>query len=78
MKITEVKRRQLAQLFPEAFTGARDARTGELEDALDWEKLRASPGEVLEGGGERFGHSRPGKSAPRRVIQQANVGTLRP
>ena len=78
MDVAEEKRRQLKQLFPEAFTEARDAKTGELKNAVDWEKLRASLGEVLEREGERFGLSWPGKSALLKVIQQPSVGTLKP
>ena len=78
MDVAEAKRQQLKQLFPEAFTEARDAKTGELKHAVDWEKLRASLGEVLEREGERFGLSWPGKSALLKVIQQPSVGTLKP
>lgn len=78
MDVAEEKRRQLKQLFPEAFTEGRDAETGELKHAVDWEKLKASLGEILEREGERFGLSWPGKSALLKVIQQPSVGTLKP
>jgi len=78
MDVAEEKRRQLKQLFPEAFTEARDARTGELKHAVDWEKLKASLGEVLEREGERFGLIWPGKSSLLKIIQQPSVGTLKP
>jgi adenine-specific DNA-methyltransferase len=78
MDIAEEKRRQLKQLFPEAFTETRDSKTGELKHAVDWEKLKASLGEVLEREGERFGLSWPGKSGLLKVIQQPSVGTLKP
>ena len=78
MDVAEEKRRQLKQLFPEAFTEARDAKTGELKHSVDWEKLKASLGEVLEREGERFGLSWPGKSNLLKVIQQPSVGTLKP
>ncbi len=78
MDIAEQKRRQLKQLFPEAFTEAWDAGSGELKHAVDWEKLKASLGDVLEREGERFGLSWPGKSGLLRVIQQPSVGALKP
>jgi adenine-specific DNA-methyltransferase len=78
MDIAEEKRRQMKQLFPEAFTETRDAETGELKHAVDWDKLKASLGEVLEKEGERFGLSWPGKSGLLKIIQQPSVGTLKP
>ena len=78
MDVADAKRQQLKQLFPEAFTEARDASTGELKHTVDWDKLKASLGEVLEREGERFGLSWPGKSALLKVIQQPSVGTLKP
>lgn len=78
MDVAEEKRRQLKQLFPEVFTEARDAETGEFKHAVDWEKLKASLGEVLEREGERFGLSWPGKSGLLKVIQKPSVGTLKP
>ncbi|MCC5836000.1 MAG: site-specific DNA-methyltransferase [Opitutales bacterium] len=78
LDIAEEKRRQLKQLFPEAFTEARDSQTGELKHAVDWDKLKASLGEVLEKEGERFGLTWPGKSGLLKIIQQPSVGTLKP
>lgn len=78
MDVADAKREQLKQLFPEVVTEARDPSTGELKHAVDWEKLRASLGEVLEREGERFGLSWPGKSALLKVIQQPSAGTLKP
>ena len=78
MDVADEKRQQLKQLFPEAFTEARDTASGEIKQTVDWEKLKASLGDVLEKEGERFGLTWPGKSNLLKVIQQPSVGTLNP
>lgn len=78
MDVADEKRLQLKQLFPEAFTEAWDAKTGGIKQAVDWEKLKASLGDVLEKEGERFGLTWPGKSNLLKVIQQPSVATLKP
>ena len=60
---------KLKSLFPEAFTE---------DDRLDFDRLRASLGDFVDDGPERFGLSWPGKRDCFRLIQEPSVGTLLP
>ena len=68
MDITEEKRQQLKQLFPEVFT----------EDKIDFDQLRRAMGDWVEPGKERYGLSWPGKAECMKVIQAPSVATLKP
>ena len=64
------KRRQLAQLFPEAVTETR-TEDGSLAHAVDFEKLKGVLGEfseVLENQRERYGMTWPGKNECLKII----------
>lgn len=74
------KRRQLAQMFPEAVTETLRP-DGSLAHAVDFEKLKAVLGAVsdlLENQKERYGMSWPGKNDCLKVIQQPSIATLKP
>ena len=62
-------RERLLSLFPEARTEA---------GAIDFELLRSTLGEVVDGGKERYGMTWPGKAGCFRTIQVPSVATLRP
>ena len=66
--ITEEQKRKLKQLFPEVFN----------EKKIDWDKLKATLGEELDDGQERYHTAWPGKSDCFRIIQQPSFGTLKP
>ena len=68
MSITEEQKRKLKQLFPEVFN----------EKKIDWDKLKATLGEELDNGQERYHTVWPGKSDCFRIIQQSSFGTLKP
>lgn len=68
MNITEEKKQQLKQLFPEVFR----------EDNIDFDHLKRVLGEWVEPGKERFGLNWPGKAECMKIIQQPSVATLRP
>lgn len=68
MNISEDKREQLRQLFPEVFT----------EKAVDFEKLKLVLGEMIDTGKERYGLNWAGKADCFKIIQQPSVGTLKP
>ncbi len=78
MDVAEDKRRQVAQLFPEAVTETRSP-DGTLTHAVDFERLKAVLGsfsEVLENQKERYGMTWPGKNECLRIIQQPSLVTL--
>lgn len=68
MDITEEKKEQLKQLFPEIFR----------EDVIDFDHLKRVLGEWVDPGKERFGLNWPGKAECMKTIQQPSVATLRP
>jgi len=80
MDIADDKRRQLAQLFPEAVTETR-TEDGKLVQAVDFEKLKGVLGEfseILENQREHYGMTWPGKNECLKIIQQPSVATLKP
>ena len=68
MSVTEDQNRKLRKLFPEVFN----------EGKIDWEKLKATLGEELDSGLERYDNSWPGKANCFRIIQERSAGTLKP
>jgi adenine-specific DNA-methyltransferase len=68
MDITEEKKQQLKQLFPEVFR----------EDKIDFDHLKRVLGEWVDPGKERFGLNWPGKAECMKTIQQPSIATLRP
>lgn len=69
LNISEEKRRQLLDLFPEART----------EDGkIDFERLKLALGETIEVGKERYGMNWPGKADCFNAIQMPSRGTLLP
>ena len=68
MDVVEEKRRQLKQLFPEAFT----------EGNLQFDQLKHALGEWIDPGKERFGLNWPGKAECMKIIQQPSIGALKP
>ena len=68
MDITEEKKQQLKQLFPEVFR----------EDKIDFDHLKRVLGEWVDPGKERFGLQWPGKAECMKTIQQPSIATLRP
>lgn len=68
MSITEEKKSQLKQLFPEVFA----------ENKVDFERLKQVLGENIEVGKERYGMTWAGKSNCFKIIQEPSVGTLKP
>lgn len=68
MDISEEKRDQFKQLFPEVFT----------EDKVDFDQLRRVLGDFVDADKERFGLNWPGKAECMKIIQQPSVATLRP
>lgn len=68
MDITDEKKQQLKQLFPEVFR----------EDKIDFDHLKRVLGEWVDPGKERFGLNWPGKAECMKTIQQPSIATLRP
>lgn len=68
MDITDEKKQQLKQLFPEVFR----------EDEVDFDHLKRVLGEWVDPGKERFGLQWPGKAECMKTIQQPSIATLRP
>ncbi|MBE9047800.1 site-specific DNA-methyltransferase, partial [Pleurocapsales cyanobacterium LEGE 10410] len=68
MDITEEKKNQLKQLFPEVFR----------EDKVDFDHLKRVLGEWVDPGKERFGLQWPGKAECMKTIQQPSIATLQP
>ena len=66
--ITEEQKKKLKQLFPEVFN----------EKKIDWEKLKATLGEELDNGRERYNMNWPGKRDCSRIIKELSIGTLKP
>jgi len=68
MDITDEKKKQLKQLFPEVFR----------EDKVDFDHLKRVLGDWVDPGKERFGLQWPGKAECMKTIQQPSIATLRP
>ncbi len=68
LSITEEQKKKLKQVFPEVFN----------EDKIDWEKLKATLGEELDSGNERYNMNWPGKRDCFRIIQEPSFGALKP
>ena len=68
MIITEEQKKKLKQLFPEVFN----------EKKIDWEKLKATLGEELDNGQERYNMNWPGKKDCFQIIQEPSLATLKP
>lgn len=66
--LTDDLKAQLKTLVPEAFT----------EDAIDFDRLKALLGEIVEQGQERYSFTWPGKTQAIRAAQTPSVGTLAP
>jgi len=80
MDVTEDKRHQLKQLFPEVFTESENS-DGDLVEAIDFEKLQEVLGEtseILDQKKERYGLEWPGKRDCLRAIQSPTHATLKP
>jgi adenine-specific DNA-methyltransferase len=69
MNIAEEQLRKLKELFPEAFTEGLK---------VDWDKLRLTLGQSIDGGKERYGMNWPGKADCFKTIQQPSIATLIP
>jgi len=63
------KREELLRLFPEIRTEG---------GKVDFERLKATLGETVDVGKERYGMTWPGKAECFRAIQAPSIGTLRP
>ncbi|MEX2410798.1 MAG: site-specific DNA-methyltransferase [Candidatus Paceibacterota bacterium] len=68
MDITDEKKKQLKQLFPEVFR----------EDEIDFDHLKRTLVEWVDPSKERFGLQWPGKAECMKTIQQPSIATLRP
>lgn len=69
LDIAQEKRTELLRLFPEVRTeGGR----------IDFDRLKAVLGEVVDAGRERYGMNWPGKAECMRTIQAPSMGTLLP
>lgn len=69
LDIAAEQREKLRQLFPEAITEG---------GKVDFDRLKATLGEVVDTGKERYGMNWPGKSECFRTIQAPSRATLRP
>ena len=68
MNIVEEQKRNLKKLFPEVFN----------EKHINWEKLKATLGEIVDKGREFYYTHWPGKNNCWRIIQEPSLGTLKP
>lgn len=69
MSITDHQKAKLKELFPEVFTEG---------SKIDFEQLKRTLGEMVDGGKERFGMNWAGKADCFKTIQQPSVATLVP
>lgn len=69
LDITAEKQAELLALFPEARTEG---------GKIDFDRLRAALGEMIDTGRERYGLTWPGKADCMRTIQAPSMATLRP
>ena len=68
MNIVEEQKRKLKKLFPEVFN----------EKHINWDKLKATLGEMLDTEREFYHTHWPGKNNCRRIIREPSLGTLKP
>jgi adenine-specific DNA-methyltransferase len=71
LDITQKKKQQFKQLFPEVFR----------EDEIDFEHLKrllSKDWDLNNAGKERFGLQWPGKADCMKIIQQPSIATLKP
>ncbi|BBO23203.1 adenine specific DNA methylase Mod [Candidatus Nitrosymbiomonas proteolyticus] len=69
LDVAELKRQKLVELFPEVRTEG---------GKIDFERLKAALGEMVDAGRERYGMNWPGKAECMRTIQAPSMGTLLP
>lgn len=69
LDVAELKRQELVELFPEVRTEG---------GKIDFERLKAVLGEMVDAGRERYGMNWPGKAQCMRTIQAPSMGTLLP
>lgn len=69
LDVAELKRQELVELFPEVRTEG---------GKIDFERLKAMLGEMVDAGRERYGMNWPGKAECMRTIQAPSMGTLLP
>ncbi|KXK16361.1 MAG: Adenine specific DNA methylase Mod [Armatimonadetes bacterium OLB18] len=69
LDVAELKRQELLELFPEVRTEG---------GKIDFERLKAVLGEMVDAGRERYGMNWPGKAECMRTIQAPSMGTLLP
>jgi len=80
LDIADQRKRELAQLFPGAFTETVN-NEGELVFSVDFNKLKAELGDftdVYENHRERYGMEWPGKKEALKLIQEPSRATLKP
>ena len=68
MDVTEEKREELKQLFPEVFS----------DGIIDFDQFKRALGKWVEPSKEHFGLNWPGKSECIKIIQQPSIATLKP
>lgn len=78
--ISEQRKQELKQLFPNAFTETKNDQ-GDVVETLDFERLKAELGEfseIYDNRRERYGMDWPGKRDCLRLIQEPSTATLKP
>ena len=69
LDLVDLQKQKLKALFPEVFTEG---------DKIDFDQLKRTLGEMVDGGKERFGMQWPGKADCFKTIQQPSLATLVP
>lgn len=80
LSISEQRKRELKQLFPNVFTETKNDQ-GDVVETLDFECLKAELGEfseIYDNRRERYGMDWPGKRDCLRLIQEPSTATLKP
>lgn len=80
LSISEQRKKELKQLFPNAFTETKNDQ-GDVVETLDFERLKAELGkfsEIYDNRRERYGMDWPGKRDCLRLIQEPSTATLKP
>lgn len=80
LNISEQRKKELKQLFPNVFTETKNDQ-GEVVETLDFERLKAELGEfseIYDNRRERYGMDWPGKRDCLRLIQEPSTATLKP
>lgn len=80
LNISEQRKKELKQLFPNAFTETKNDQ-GDVVETLDFERLKAELGEfseIYDNRRERYGMDWPGKRDCLRLIQEPSTATLKP